>query len=67
VQACYEAVVQDPECSKDYFTYNTRSDQNCGCKKHGALNIRDDADADYYRIQLVFISLRKESKNENWL
>jgi len=29
---CYNAVMAEPKCSKDYFTYNERGDQNCGCR-----------------------------------
>jgi len=29
---CYNAVMAEDRCSKDYFTFNARSDQNCGCK-----------------------------------
>ena len=32
VGACYEAVKLDERCAKDYFTYSTRGDKNCGCK-----------------------------------
>jgi len=30
--ACYQAVEAEPQCTKDYFTFNSRGDQNCGCK-----------------------------------
>jgi len=31
VQACYEAVVQEPKCARDHFTYVERGDGACGC------------------------------------
>jgi len=50
VLACYEAIMADNQCEKDYFTYNNRSDQRCGCKKAGTgeLVLADCPDADYY-------------------
>ena len=39
VEACYAAVMQDADCGKDYFTYTTRSDENCGCKKAGTFKV----------------------------
>jgi len=29
---CYNAVMAETRCSKDYFTFNARGDKNCGCK-----------------------------------
>ena len=51
MQACYEAVVAEPECAQDYFTYVTRGDKNCGCKRKGSFQIRNDAKSDYYAMQ----------------
>ena len=49
--ACYEAVKLDQRCEKDYFTYVTRGDKNCGCKgSNGVLSIRQDRKADYFKI-----------------
>jgi serine/threonine protein kinase len=59
VESCYEAVIKDPDCAKDYFTYVARGDENCGCRtKMGRAtpkllsenSIRHDDDADYYKI-----------------
>ena len=51
VQACYEAIMSDGRCSKDYFTYVPRGDKNCGCKESfGSLNIRALGTADYYIV-----------------
>jgi len=53
VQACYEAVISDSRCAKDYFTYVDGGDENCGCKgQTGALTVRDDGGlSTYYSIQ----------------
>lgn len=57
VQKCYEAVIADKDCDKDYFTYAARGDGNCGCKGTGGtatieeLIVRPEADADYYHIE----------------
>merc|ERR1719454_746465 len=32
VQACYQAVLAESKCAKDWFTYVARGDLNCGCK-----------------------------------
>jgi len=32
IHSCFEAVMAEPKCNKDYFTYNARGDLNCGCK-----------------------------------
>lgn len=29
---CFDAVMAEPQCLKDYFTFNARGDRNCGCK-----------------------------------
>ena len=50
VDACYQAVMKDPLCSQDPFTYVARGDKNCGCKTAGALSIRSSTVADYYRV-----------------
>ena len=51
VEKCFKRVMADSRCAKDYFTYVARGDGNCGCKANmGALNIRADNNADYYRI-----------------
>ena len=51
LDACYELVMKDDRCNKDYFTYATRSDENCGCKTSDeALQIYDQDTADYYKI-----------------
>ena len=51
VASCFKRVMADARCAKDFFTYVPRGDGNCGCKaSHGALKIRGDNNADYYRI-----------------
>ena len=51
VTACYEAVKLDQRCAKDYFTYSTRGDKNCGCKGSiDVLSIRQASVADYFKI-----------------
>lgn len=54
-QSCFEAVMKDARCNKDYFTYVARGDKNCGCKGDaGELHIRggaSDSEADYYKIK----------------
>ena len=51
VSACFQAVQADSRCAKDYFTYVTRGDRNCGCKGNkGPLNVRGDRNGDIYRI-----------------
>ena len=51
VTACYEAVKLDQRCAKDYFTYVTRGDKNCGCKgSTDVLSIRQDSNGDYFKI-----------------
>ena len=51
VQACYEAVKLDERCEKDYFTYVTRGNENCGCRRSNAvLSIRQNYRADYFKI-----------------
>ena len=52
VRACYEAVKLDQRCTKDYFTYNTRGDKNCGCKGSGdALIVQLCYKADYFKFK----------------
>ena len=36
VYKCYEMIMQDPQCAKDYFTYEARGDKNCGCHTAGS-------------------------------
>lgn len=53
IEACYLAVLQDHRCTKDYFTYVARGDQNCGCKGGGRdRTVREDmwGSADMYKI-----------------
>ena len=51
VASCFKRVMADARCAKDFFTYVPRGDGNCGCKaSHGALKIRGDNNADYYRV-----------------
>jgi len=53
IDACHAAVMADEQCQGDYFTYNTRSDGNCGCKRAGAgveLQLLDCPNADYFEI-----------------
>jgi len=52
VEACYDAVMADSECSKDYFTYVPRGDKNCGCKRNSneTLKVGSEDKADYYKI-----------------
>jgi hypothetical protein len=51
VASCYEAVMADSDCQKDYFTYVERGDKNCGCKTGtGALSARSDGNADLFQI-----------------
>jgi len=39
--------------AKDYFTYVSRGDANCGCRSSdGELSVRGDEDADYYQNKL---------------
>ena len=59
VEKCFQAVLQDPKCEKDYFTYVPRGDKNCGCKTQGALSVRSDVRADYY-------SVIWRNKKEHW-
>jgi hypothetical protein len=47
VQGCYEAVMNDPSCGKDYFNYVPRGDENCGCRE---VTTRDNGVVDYYKI-----------------
>jgi len=51
-KACYDAVMADAECQKDYFTYAARGDENCECKtSDGALSVRAGDTNDYYAIR----------------
>merc|ERR1719362_2124667 len=49
---CFNAVMAEPKCVKDYFTYNERGDQNCGCKvsSETELIIHEYDFADCYEI-----------------
>ena len=48
VVACRAAVMADSNCAQDYFTYVSRGDLNCGCKKtKGDLKVRRVLNADY--------------------
>ena len=53
VHGCYQRVMQDPQCAKDYFSYE--ADENCGCKKAGPLEIlappQSCHGASYYSIR----------------
>jgi len=51
VQGCYEAMMAEPECSKDYFTLG--SDNNCGCKKEGAITFQDCEGAKCYKVAVT--------------
>jgi len=53
VFSCYQAVINEPKCVKDYFTYNERGDQNCGCKISTEVDlvIHDTDLADCYEIK----------------
>ena len=33
VMACYNTVMKDLECAKDYLSYVELGDKNCGCQK----------------------------------
>jgi len=50
IQKCFEAVQAHPDvCEQDYFTYNTRSDQGCGCRKKGSVfNVLTSDCSDFY-------------------
>lgn len=50
VEACFKHVMVDPRCKKDYFSYVTRGDRNCGCKGPGPYRVRPDAKADNFKI-----------------
>ena len=50
VAACYQMIMQESQCSKDYFTYVERGDKNRGCKTPGALRIRSNSKADCYSV-----------------
>eukprot|EP00930_Biecheleria_cincta_P046515 TRINITY_DN32087_c0_g1_i1.p1 TRINITY_DN32087_c0_g1~~TRINITY_DN32087_c0_g1_i1.p1 ORF type:complete len:712 (-),score=69.22 TRINITY_DN32087_c0_g1_i1:124-2259(-) len=53
-KACYFAVLADSRCTKDYFSYVTRGDKNCGCKGGaGELSVRGDDGADIYIIHAL--------------
>jgi len=50
---CFEAVMEEDSCSKDYFTYNTRSDRGCGCMKKGTeFSVELSDCSDYFTIQM---------------
>ena len=52
VQGCYDAIMADTRCNKDYFTYSARYDLNCGCKiTSGRLIVDSNKQFDYYRVQ----------------
>lgn len=53
VNSCYNAVMADDQCSKDYFVYNTRSDQGCGCKVsvESPPAIAGSVFTDYFKVQ----------------
>ena len=52
VQGCYDAIMADTKCNKDYFTYSARYDLNCGCKiTSGRLIVDSNEQFDYYRVQ----------------
>jgi len=61
VQTCYETVLGDPDCAKDFFTYATRGDQNCGCNKAYGLESRPDDNADIYCIGACSEESQEES------
>jgi hypothetical protein len=62
VQACYEAVVADNRCNKDYFTYVQRADLNCGCRgSSGTFSVRNDDNADYYIVTAPSVRLVSSS------
>lgn len=48
VRGCFEAVMVDSRCTKDYFTYAT-ADGDCQCKSSGALKVTV-ANSYYYKI-----------------
>lgn len=53
MDACYELVKADSSCDKDYFSYYTRANKDCGCKTGGgALSVYEDGSKmiDYYKI-----------------
>jgi len=51
--ACYRAVMAEPKCQKDYFTYSERGDQNCGCKisQEDPVRVLEVSSADCYVIK----------------
>ena len=50
VMACYNTVMKDPECAKDYLSYVELGDKNCGCHKAVGFAIRNDDNSDIYHI-----------------
>ena len=51
VKSCFDRVMADSRCAKDFFTYVSRGDGNCGCKAStDSLKVRGDNNADHYRI-----------------
>lgn len=51
VAACFEAVMQEPRCTKDYFSYAFRADQNCVCKGSAdELSVMPTGNSDYYLV-----------------
>jgi len=52
LRGCYLAVIADSRCTKDYFNYVTRGDENCGCKAGytGGVAVQSDHKTDHYSI-----------------
>ena len=50
VMACYNTVMKDPACAKDYLSYVELGDKNCGCHKAVGFAIRNDDNSDIYHI-----------------
>ena len=50
VMACYNTVMEDPECAKDYLSYVELGDKNCGCHKAVGFAIQNDDNSDIYHL-----------------
>lgn len=56
---CYNAVMAEPRCTKDYFTFNARGDKNCGCKTSNEeeLVVYPDCLVDCHKITEINITM----------
>lgn len=72
VQACYEAVLNDPKCSGGYFTYVERGAGDCGCmtSDESPPVLSNNKFADCYAIadlgETVDLNQVPESKEIRW-